>query len=92
MFSSLIAASISDVGNEVVTYVQIITNITLSICAMLILVYGVYIGFKFMKAEDESKRKEAKTHPYLLYRRLLGCWCNFGDNKRHCSLDFRARS
>jgi uncharacterized membrane protein len=42
-----------------------ITTFTLAIMALIILCYSVWIGFKFMKAEDDGKRKEAKTH--LIY-------------------------
>jgi len=51
------------------TYTGIFTTFILAIACLLVMIYAVYIGFKFMKAEDDGKRKEAKNH--LIYA-LIG--------------------
>ena len=57
--------SINAVTNNIKNYVGIVTAVFLSICALLVLLFAIYVGFKMAKAEDDGKRTEAKKQ--LIY-------------------------
>ena len=50
---------------DVTAVVNTITNTVLAFCAMLVVLFAVYIGFKFAKAQDDQARKNAKAQ--LIY-------------------------
>jgi heme/copper-type cytochrome/quinol oxidase subunit 2 len=58
-------ASITAVTGKISSFISILNIFVMGMAALIMVCYAVWIGFKFMKAEDDGKRKEAKTH--LIY-------------------------
>ena len=54
-------ADITNTVREIVRYTDIAINVFLIICGLLIVLFAVYVGWRLAKAEDDSKRKEAKA-------------------------------
>jgi heme O synthase-like polyprenyltransferase len=50
---------------KVITQINSVINIALSIIGAGVVIFAVYLGFKFFTAEDEGKRKDAKSQ--LIY-------------------------
>jgi len=58
-------SAVDGVAGDIKNITGVFTTFVLAIAGLLVMIYAVYIGFKFMKAEDDGKRKEAKNH--LIY-------------------------
>jgi hypothetical protein len=56
---------------NVLSAVQQITTLVLTLATTGMTLVGVWIGWQFMKAEDDGKRKEAKTKLIYLFVGLI---------------------
>ena len=56
---------VSTVMADVADVVSLVRTIFLAFCALLLVLYAIWIGWKFMKATDDQKRKDAKSQ--LIY-------------------------
>ena len=53
------------VADQINTYASWVSVVILSLCGLLVTLFAIYVGIKFGTAEDDGKRKEAKSQ--LIY-------------------------
>ena len=61
-----------DSVNHVVTVINIVMNTLMGLFSALAFLFLIYIGFRLAKAEDESKRKEAKKQMIYTIVAIVG--------------------
>jgi len=75
---NLLAASdpylgyVEDSVSHVVTIINIVMNTLMGLFSALAFLFLIYIGFRLAKAEDESKRKEAKKQMIYTIVAIVG--------------------
>jgi Na+/H+-dicarboxylate symporter len=60
-----VIAGESGIVSVVRGYVDVVVTFVLAICALLVILYAIMIGYKLARAEEDGKRKDAKNQ--LIY-------------------------
>jgi len=58
--SCLLGNDVLLVTTQLESYIRIFTTAILAVCGLLVILYAVYVGYKFAKATDDAQRQQAK--------------------------------
>ena len=69
---SMMNDAVGDALDETTRIIMIVLNAFLGLMGVLAALFFVWVGFKLAKAEDESKRKEAKKQMLFAIVAIIG--------------------